>query len=51
VLHLSDHFKKLSFLEQEFKHKLVSWIPANFETRKDMVDFVDNQIKKELELN
>lgn len=45
------NFLVIPFIEQEFKQKLISWIPVNFETRKEMVSFLDDQIQKELQFN
>ena len=44
-------YSLIDFIQDEFPDKLLIWIPDNFESGKDMVKFLDNNIHKEMQLN
>lgn len=45
------NFSIIPFIEQEITQKLISWIPVNFKDGKDMVNYLETQIEKEMNLN
>lgn len=44
-------YSLIDFIQEETPNKLLTWIPANFETRQDMLRFLESNLKKELQFN
>jgi len=44
-------YSLIDFILEEYPNKLLTWIPDNFESGKDMVKFLDNNIKQEIQNN
>jgi hypothetical protein len=44
-------YSLIDFVKENLSGKLLTWIPANFETTQTMVEFLDKHIKNELALN
>lgn len=44
-------YSLIDFVQDETPNRLLTWIPNNFNTKQDMVEFLDNHIEKELQSN
>jgi|GEM_PF-2042139 len=44
-------YSLIDFIQEEYPNKLLTWIPDNFESGKDMVSFIDEYIQFELKCN
>jgi len=44
-------YSLIVFVQDEFPDKILTWIPDNFESRKSMVEFLEYNIKMEIQLN
>lgn len=47
----SIKYSLLDFVKEELPGKLVTWIPDNFESKQDMLNFLDKHIQLELQNN
>lgn len=45
------NFSLIPFIEQEITQKLISWVPVNFTNGKEMLNYLENQLSKEIEYN
>ena len=45
------NYSLLNFVKEELSGKLVTWIPNNFISKKDLVEFLERNLHKEIKLN
>lgn len=45
------NYSLINFVKEEIPDKLLTWIPANFKTRQEMLRFLETNFKKESQFN
>jgi len=44
-------YSLISFIKEEFPNNLITWIPDNFKTKQDVVEYLELHVQKEMQFN